>query len=157
MRGRGQAPGQGAGARRGAGHAQSLGFSASSSWCAWYTYLKPWPAERSGISRVNMAKPNDEQAAHEPRDLGSVPGGRDENLEGVGVQGGDMNANNLGLAEGLVSTKYIRQVGMAPRAPARDGGCSAPRAPPPPAFACATCTLHYAKHRLMACRRLAGG
>ena len=58
MRGRGQAPGQGAGARRGAGHAQSLGFSASSSWCAWYTYLKPWPAERSGISRVNMAKPN---------------------------------------------------------------------------------------------------
>jgi len=34
-----------------------------------------------------------------------------------------MNSKNLGLAEGLVSSKYIRQVAVAPRLTARHRAC----------------------------------
>ena len=34
-----------------------------------------------------------------------------------------MNSKNLGLAEGLVSSKYIRQVAVAPRLTARHRTC----------------------------------
>ena len=37
-------------------NAQSRGLSASFSWCAWYLYVNPCPALRSGINLVNIAK-----------------------------------------------------------------------------------------------------